>query len=77
MMDLLNFAVKFLRVGGRLVYWLPTTRDYSEDGSSFNPPPASIVVPSRSCQAPSLAFVHANIQPPTDSTHVQRWCARD
>ena len=30
MIDLLNFGVKYLRVGGRLVYWLPTTRDYCE-----------------------------------------------
>ena len=25
--DLLNFAAKFLRAGGRLCYWLPTTRE--------------------------------------------------
>jgi hypothetical protein len=30
MTDLLNFAVKYLRKGGRLVYWLPTTSEYSE-----------------------------------------------
>ena len=25
--DLLNFAAKHLRIGGRLVYWLPTVVD--------------------------------------------------
>ena len=25
--DLLNFAATFLRAGGRLCYWLPTTRE--------------------------------------------------
>ena len=37
MMDLLNFAVKYLRTGGRLVYWLPTTSEYSEEDLSAHP----------------------------------------
>ena len=37
MMDLLNFAAKFLRVGGRLVYWLPTTREYREEDLPMHP----------------------------------------
>ena len=37
MMDLLNFAVKYLRTGGRLCYWLPTTSEYSEHDLPAHP----------------------------------------
>lgn len=28
LIDLLTFAARFLKVGGRLVFWMPTTQDY-------------------------------------------------
>jgi tRNA (guanine10-N2)-methyltransferase len=35
--DLLNFAARMLVVGGRLVYWLPTTFDYKESDLPRHP----------------------------------------
>ncbi|KAK2140917.1 hypothetical protein LSH36_1205g00103 [Paralvinella palmiformis] len=38
LLDLLNFAAKFLVLGGRLVYWLPVYReDYVEDNIPLHP----------------------------------------
>ena len=35
--DLVSFAARTLRVGGRLVFWLPTTKDYSREELPLHP----------------------------------------
>lgn len=37
MLDLLDFSAIHLRVGGRLVYWFPTTPEYTDDDLPQHP----------------------------------------